>query len=267
MNEKGLVKQLNEKENYEFSDLTSIMALLRSEAGCPWDREQTHVSIRENFIEETYEVIEAIDNGNRELLCEELGDVLLQVVFHSQIEAESGNTFDINDVINGICKKLIHRHPHIFGDVRVNNTDEVLNNWDSIKNEEKKRETVTSKLRAVPHQLPALMRAEKIGKKAKCYDFASADEAMKKVNEEKFELDSAIEKGDRDNIEEEMGDLLLSLVSLCRKLDIKPENALNRASDKFIYRFERAENEIISSGKRINDMKYDEIHEIWSKNK
>jgi len=174
-------------ERYGFDELVLVMELLRGEGGCPWDIEQTHKSIRKDFIEETYEVIEAIDTEDPVLLREELGDVLLQVAFHSQIEREEGR-FDIYDVTNDICAKLIHRHPHVFGEVKVNNSDDVLVNWDKIKGEEKHRETLTDKLRAIPPMLPALMRAQKVGKKASFFDFETADAVFDKLYEEYSEL-------------------------------------------------------------------------------
>ncbi len=266
MNREEKIKALNTAERYTYEDLLTVVELLRAPGGCPWDAEQTHKSIREDLIEETYEVIEAIDAEDNALLCEELGDVMLQVVFHAQIERESG-TFDMNDVLTGICSKLIHRHPHVFADLSVENSTEVLANWDKIKSEEKQRETVTSKLRAIPRQLPALMRAAKVGKKAKCFDFANADEVLIKLEEEKNELVEAKESGDHDRIEEEVGDLLLTVASLCRKLDIKPENALNRATDKFIDRFEKIENELLSKGLLPENMSMSELDAIWDKNK
>ncbi len=266
MNREEKIKALNAADRYTYDDLLTVVELLRAPGGCPWDAEQTHKSIREDFIEETYEVIEAIDNEDGTLLCEELGDVLLQVVFHAQIEREEGN-FTMNEVINGICAKLIHRHPHVFADLSVENSTEVLANWDKIKSEEKQRETVTSKLRAIPRQLPALMRAAKVGKKAKCFDFADADAVLVKLEEEKNELIEAKESGDRDRIEEEIGDLLLTVTSLCRKLDIKPENALNRATDKFIDRFEKIETELLAQGLVPENMSMTELDAIWDKNK
>lgn len=266
MNREEKIKKLNDNEHYSFDDLLTVVELLRAPGGCPWDAEQTHESIREDFIEETYEVIEAIDNGDRDLLCEELGDVLLQVVFHAQIEREAG-VFDINNVLDGICSKLIHRHPHVFGEISVENSDEVLINWDKIKSEEKQRETVTSKLRSIPRQLPALMRAEKVGKKAKCFDFKDADEVLAKLEEEKLEVIEAKASGDRDKIEEELGDLLLTVTSLCRKLDVKPENALNRATDKFINRFESIEIELSQKGLVPENLTMAQLDDIWNKNK
>ncbi len=260
------IAYLLSKEKYDFYDLVILVEVLRSEKGCPWDREQTHKSIRKDFIEETYEVIEAIDTENPELLCEELGDVLLQVVFHAGIEKEE-RRFDIDDVSNGICKKLIHRHPHVFGDVVAENSDKVLSNWEQIKSEEKERVTVTDKLRAIPPMLPALMRAEKVGKKANCFDFADADEVMDKVCEELSELSDAINEGNAQNIEEEMGDLLLTVTSLCRKLKIDPELALCRATDKFIDRFEYVEKTVLEQGKELENITNEELNRIWDENK
>lgn len=266
MNREEKIERLNRSENYCFADLVEIVSLLRAPGGCPWDMEQTHESIRSDFIEETYEVIEAIDNKDRDLLCEELGDVMLQVVFHAGIETDAG-TFTVNDVIDGICKKLIHRHPHVFGHVSVNNSAEVLTNWDIIKSEEKQRETVTSKLRSIPRQLPSLMRAQKVGKKAKCFDFSDANAVFDKLDEEKKELIEAAASGDQEKINEEAGDLLLTVTSLCRKLNVNAEEALSNATDKFINRFETVENEVILSGKDINSVNMEELDEIWNKNK
>ena len=262
MSVKERAAQLAAKGKYEFSDLVEIMVILRSEDGCPWDREQDHHSIRDDLIEETYEVIEAIDTDDPVLLREELGDVMLQVVFHARIEEEK-NSFDINDVANDICAKLIHRHPHVFGDINVRGSSEVLSNWEKIKSDEKERKTVTDKLRSIPPMLPALMRAAKVGKKASCFDFATADDVMDKIAEEMVEVSDAMESGVQSDIEEEIGDLLLSVTSLCRKLGVKPEDALNRATDKFIDRFEKIENAVIDSGRNINEMNMTELDAIW----
>ena len=266
MNREEKIKYLKDAKHYNFYDLVSVVEILRAPGGCPWDAEQTHKSIREDFIEETYEVVEAIDNDDKDLLCEELGDVMLQVVFHACIETEKG-TFQINDVINGICRKLIHRHPHVFADVSVDGTEQVLSNWDKIKSEEKHRETVTSKLKSVPRQLPALMRAEKVGKKAKCFDFPNAESVFVKLEEEKNELYGAYQNGDAQSVEEELGDLLLTVTSLSRKLGVRSENALNKATDKFIDRFEAVENEVIAEKLDINELSVTELDAIWDKNK
>ncbi len=266
MNREDIIKELLEKDAYGFSDLVEIVKLLRGEGGCPWDREQTHTSIRNDFIEETYEVIEAIDTQNPTLLQEELGDVLLQVVFHAQIAAED-RQFVIDDVTNEICHKLIHRHPHVFADVNADNSETVLKNWEAIKSDEKSRKTVTDKLTAIPHMLPALMRATKVGKKASCFDFPDTESVMDKISEELVEVSEAMESGNKEAISEEIGDLLLSITSLCRKLDVDAEEALVRATDKFISRFQAIENEVIAQNRDIKECSLQELDTIWEKNK
>lgn len=264
MNREEKIKKLLGAEHYSVDDLCLIMEVLRGEGGCPWDREQTHKSIRRSFIEETYEAVEAIDNEDTELLREELGDVLLQVVFHSQIEAEAGS-FAFGDVADDICRKLIHRHPHVFGDISLNTPDEVLVKWDAIKNEEKQRQTITERLRAVPRVFPALMRAEKVGKRACCFDFPDASSVMDKVYEEADEVREAMSAGDAGKIDEEIGDLLLTVTSLARKAGVDPEASLMRATDKFISRFEKIENKAIEQGYNINAMTMDELDKMWDK--
>ena len=228
------------------------------------DREQTHKSIRRDFIEETYEVIEAIDTDNPVLLREELGDVLLQVAFHTDIEKEQGR-FTLNDVANDICVKLIHRHPHVFGDVVAETSDKVLNNWEVIKSEEKERKTVTDKLTAIPPMLPALMRADKVGKKASCFDFPNAESVILKVKEELAELEEAMAQNNAQNIEEELGDLIFSVVSLSRKLGFESEVVLNKATDKFIKRFATLEEAVIAEGKDITKLDMAELDAIWDR--
>ena len=232
---------LEKKSPYTFDDLVTVVELLRSEGGCPWDMEQTHKSIRNDFIEETYEVIEAIDTEDPVLLREELGDVLLQVVFHARIEQEQD----------------------VFGTVEVENSAEVLKNWEAIKGEEKQRVTVTDKLRAIPPMYPALMRAQKVGKKAACFDFGSADEVYKKLDEEIAEVKAAAETGDQAAVEEELGDLLLTVTSLARKLGVKSEEALFHATNKFIDRFEKVENAVIAAGKDMDTLTMAELDAIW----
>ncbi len=257
------VRYLLEKNTpYTFDDLVTVVELLRSEGGCPWDREQTHKSIRNDFIEETYEVIEAIDTEDPVLLREELGDVLLQVVFHARIEQEQ-DVFSMAEVSNDICAKLIHRHPHVFGTVEVENSAEVLKNWEAIKGEEKQRITMTDKLRAIPPMYPALMRAQKVGKKAACFDFGSADEVYKKLDEEIAEVKAAAASGDQAAVEEELGDLLLTVTSLARKLGVKSEEALYHATNKFIDRFEKVENAVTAAGKDMETLTMAELDEIW----
>ena len=255
------IRMLN-KERYSFGDLVDIVRMLRGEGGCPWDREQNHKSIRDDFIEETYEVIEAIDTEDPELLREELGDVLLQIVFHAGISSDD-DQFNIDDVTDEICRKMIYRHPHVFGNVNADTSEEVLRNWEKLKSEEKKRATVTDKLNAIPRQLPALMRATKVGKKASCFDFPDKESVIKKLYEEISELESAINNGDKDNMYEEMGDLLLTITSLCRKIDVNAERALNDATDKFICRFDKVEKKVIEENKDIKNMENSELDNIW----
>ena len=248
-------------EKYGFDDLVDIVEILRGEGGCPWDREQTHKSIRKDFIEETYEVIEAIDTDDPVLLREELGDVMLQVVFHTQIEREAGR-FDIDNVSNDICAKLIHRHPHVFGDLKLDNSADVLVNWDKIKGVEKQRNTLTDKLRSIPPMLPALMRAQKVGKKASFFDFESTEAVYEKLYEEIAEIKDAESRGE-EALKEEVGDLLLTVTSLARKLGVDSEQALYNATNKFIDRFEMVENTVIEQGKNVEDMSMTELDEIW----
>lgn len=259
---KEKIEYLVNAEDYGFEDLVLIMQLLRAEGGCPWDMEQTHKSIRKDFIEETYEVIEAIDTDDPRLLREELGDVLLQIAFHSEIEREEGR-FDIYDVTNDVCAKLIHRHPHVFGEISVENSEEVLVNWDKIKGEEKHRDTLTDKLRAIPPMLPALMRAQKVGKKASFFDCDTADAVIAKLYEEAEEVKDAIARGDKEDISEEIGDLLLTVTSLARKAGVDSEEALYNATNKFIDRFEKVENAVISQDKTVENMTMSELDEVW----
>ena len=257
------VRYLLEKNAaYTVDDLITVVEILRSEGGCPWDREQTHKSIRNDFIEETYEVIEAIDTEDPVLLREELGDVLLQVVFHARIEEEQ-DVFSMNEVANDICQKLIHRHPHVFGTVEVEDSAEVLRNWESIKSDEKSRVTVTDKLRAIPPMYPALMRAQKVGKKAACFDFGTTEEVYAKLDEEIAEVKAAAESGDPNAISEELGDLLLTVTSLARKLGVKSEEALYHATNKFIDRFEQVENAVLAEGKDMESLTMPELDAIW----
>ncbi len=256
------MQNILQKQAYNADDLVTIVELLRGEGGCPWDREQTHQSIRNEFIEETYEVIEAIDKGDAALLREELGDVLLQVAMHAQMEREEGRcTFD--DIANDICLKMIHRHPHVFGSVQADTSDEVLKNWEVIKSEEKSRKTVTDKLNSIPRQLPALMRAVKVGKKAAVLDFPHAESVACKVEEELAEVRAAVAAGDAALIEEEIGDLLLSVASLARHLHVDAEQALTNATDKFITRFSAVEKAVAERGATMDAVDAATLDEIW----
>ncbi|CBZ05435.1 nucleoside triphosphate pyrophosphohydrolase [Clostridium botulinum] len=254
--------------NYDFMDLLDIMDKLRGEDGCPWDREQTHVSLKKYLIEESYEVIEAIDNKDVDMLIEELGDVLLQVVFHSQIGKEDG-FFEIKDVIQSICDKMINRHPHVFSDLEINNSIEVLENWDKIKSKEQGTETYTDSIRHIAKTLPALMRADKVQKKASKvgFDWDNIEDAMKKIIEEYKEIEDVYKSKNKVKILEEIGDLLFSVVNVARFLDIDPENALNYSIDKFINRFQYIEDEAISMGRQLDNMSLEEMDKLWKEAK
>lgn len=257
-----------QKNNYNINDLIDIVRLLRGEGGCPWDREQTHESIKSDFIEETCEVIEAIDLKDTDLLREELGDVLLQVVFHCRIEEEN-KSFTFDDICDGICKKLIIRHPHVFGEVTVNSTGDVLKNWDSIKMQTKGQETYTETLESVAKSLPALMRAQKVGKRAMRagMDFRTADDAIACISAEKAEFDEAVASGDKAHIEEEIGDLLFSCVNASRHLGIDAEQALKNATEKFIKRFAVTEKLVREENTDMKSMPIEELDIYWNKAK
>ncbi|MCR5150648.1 MAG: nucleoside triphosphate pyrophosphohydrolase, partial [Clostridiales bacterium] len=201
------------KSCYNFGDLVRIISLLRQPGGCPWDAEQTHESIKKNLIEETYEVIEAINKKDTGLLLEELGDLLMQVVMHAQFEAEK-SSFSIEDVCDGICKKLIIRHPHVFGELKADNTAQALGNWEKIKMQTKGYKTVSESINSVPKELPALMRATKIQKKAADigFDWDSVEGAYSKISEEVEELKEAALTGDKQRTADELGDVLFSVV-------------------------------------------------------
>lgn len=250
------------KEKYTYEDLLEIMRILRCPEGCVWDREQDHKSIRRSFIEETYEAVEAIDNDDPVLLQEELGDVLLQVVFHAQIEAEAGR-FTMDDVADGICKKMIYRHPHVFGSVEVKNSDEVLTNWDALKQKEKHQKSTTETLESVARSLPGLIRAEKVQHKAAKvgFDWDEVSGALDKVREETAEVARAI-NGDGDP-SEELGDLLFAVVNVARFLKTDPEDALNRTTDKFIRRFAQVEQAAKDAGRSLSEMSLAEMDALW----
>lgn len=230
------------KDTYDINDLIHIMRILRAPDGCPWDRVQTHESIRQNFIEETYEAVEAIDKGDSPLLKEELGDVLMQVIFHSLMEEEAGR-FDFNDVCSDVCQKLIIRHPHVFGNIEADTPQEVLKNWDAIKMRTKSQKSNADSVDDVARSLPALMRAQKVQKRSakSGMDFRSAEEAAVKVPEEQRELFAAIDSGDQAKIEEELGDMLFSVVNIARFAGVDAEQALTRSTDKFAKRFRAVE--------------------------
>lgn len=256
------LQQILGKTAYNVEDLVTIVELLRLPGGCPWDREQTHKSLRRDFIEETYEVIEAIDNEDPALLREELGDALLQIVMHARIEEEEGRT-NFQEIAGDVCRKMIHRHPHVFGEGKADSVLEVLSNWEKIKSEEKSRNTVTDKLNAIPRQLPALMRAAKIGKKATVLDFPSVEAVIGKVREELLEVEEALEAKNNEQVLEEIGDLLFAAANLARLSGVEPEEALTRATDKFVARFAAVEACAKESGRDLMSMSDEEKDVLW----
>lgn len=256
------------KNCYNFNDLVGIMRVLRAPGGCPWDAEQTHQSIKKNLIEETYEVIEAINKDDKVLMEEELGDLMMQVVFHAQMEDELGN-FNIDNVCDGICKKLIVRHPHIFGTGSASTVDEVLTNWENIKMQTKGQKTVSESIDSVPKELPALMRAEKVQKKAAKvgFDWPDVTGAFDKIKEETAELEKAINSGDSENISEELGDLLFSVVNVSRFVKTDAEEALTAATDKFAARFRQVEQLAAERNIDMNTAGLKVLDELWDEAK
>ena len=256
------------KERYSTEDLLFIMKALRSPEGCPWDREQTNSSIRTNFIEETSEAIEAIDNGDDNALCEELGDVLMQVVFHAQMASED-NRFSYDDVVDGVCKKLIVRHPHVFGDGEANDAAAVLKTWDAIKRQTKGTAEQSTLLRNLPRALPALMRAAKVQNRAARvgFDWPTIDGALNALESETAELKAAIAEGDKDHIDEEFGDLLFSCVNAARHLGIDAEQALTASTEKFIRRFSKTEELVSLDLLNMPDLDIEQLDVYWEQAK
>ena len=263
-----MVENFNFKGRYDVNDLIDIVKILRSPGGCPWDIEQDHKSIRRDFLEETYEVIEAINKEDRDGLLEELGDVLLQVVFHTQIEREK-NSFDLNDVADGVCKKMIERHPHVFGNVNAETSEQVLENWDVIKKQTKQQKSQTESMLSIPREFPALMRADKVQKKAAKvgFDWDSVEGALDKVSEELGELKDAITMGVVDNANEELGDLLFSVVNVSRFISVDSEEALTKATDKFIDRFSKVEKMAEEKGINMKETELSELDKLWDEAK
>ena len=256
------------KDKYNVYDLVDVIRALRSEGGCPWDIEQTHESIKKNLIEETYETIEAINKGDAEMLREELGDVLMQVVFHAQIEDEKG-VFNIDDVADENCKKMIERHPHVFGEINVNSVDDVLTNWDAIKRKTKGQKTTSQAIDSVPRELPALMRADKIQSKAAKagFDWTQVDGALERLYEEIGELKEAIANGNKDEISDELGDVLFSAVNVSRFVKVDAEEALTSSTDKFIGRFKKVEKLAEERGIDLKTSSLEVLDELWDEAK
>ncbi len=249
-----------------FESLVEVIATLRGENGCPWDREQTHTSLKSTLIEETYETVEAIDSGNPDKLKEELGDLLLNIMLQAQIAAENNN-FDIYDVIDTLTEKLIRRHPHVFGDVNVENAEDVVKNWEAIKSQESGYEDRKSVLDGIPNALPALLRGQKIQKRVARvgFDWDNISDVVAKVDEELTEVKESLPTNDTEAIEMEIGDLLFAVVNLCRFIDLQAEETLRKSNRKFITRFKRMENELEKQGKTLTDQTLTELDEIWEK--
>ena len=249
-----------------FTELVEVMARLRAPNGCPWDREQTHATLKPYLLEETYEALEAIDIGDDDELCKELGDVLLQVVFHAQIAAEE-NRFGIEEVARAIVDKLIRRHPHVFADVEVDGSEQVLQNWEQIKKQERQElgDATPSLLDGIPKQLPALMRAQRMQARVsrQGFDWDQIAGPLDKVEEEFAELRQAWASGETPAIEDEFGDLLFALVNTGRFLNVDSEQALRQSTDKFERRFRALEEAVRTSGREISALSLQELDAIW----
>ena len=250
-------------ERYGIEDLRRIMEILRAPDGCPWDRVQTHQSIRRNMLEEAYEVAEAIDQDDTENLKEELGDVLLQVVFHSSM-AQQENRFTFDDVVDGVCKKLVFRHPHLFGDVVAKDSEGALSAWEASKQAEKGQKTATDTLNGVARSLPGLMRAEKLQSKAAKagFDWKDISPALDKLEEEVGELRQAV--SEQSNVEEELGDVLFAAVKVGRFAGLDSEQALQNTCEKFIRRFSYVEK---NAEKPMKEMELSELERLWQESK
>ena len=261
MNEGAERMKNSEKIKSEFTKLVQIMERLRGEKGCPWDREQTYESLRQYLLEETYEVLELIDSGNYDELKNELGDLLLQVIFQSRIAEEEGR-FTILDVLERINQKLIHRHSNVFGDVKVRNAEEQTVNWEKMKKKEDKDRSVID---GVPKQLSALLYAYRIQAKASTvgFDWENAHQLWEKVDEELKELKQAVHRQQPEEIEMEFGDLLFTLVNLSRFINVNPEDALRKSIQKFSDRFRQMEREVINSNNSLDSMNLEEMDQIW----
>lgn len=257
-----------QKKYYNMNNLIAIMERLRNKDGCPWDIKQTHDSLKPYLIEEAYEVLEAIDLEDDVLLEEELGDLLLQVVFHSQI-AKERDIFSIKDVIRGICEKLVYRHPHVFMDLKVDDYEGALNSWEERKRQEKQIDSNTEAMASVPKQLPALMRADKIQKKAAKvgFDWDNPKDVINKVHEELQELLEAQEKGNPSEVKEEGGDLLFAVVNLLRFYDVEPEDALKSTIEKFVKRFSYIEEKAKIMGQELENMNLQQMDILWEESK
>lgn len=257
-------RELTKLERYGFDELNRVIHILRSPGGCPWDRKQTHETLRTNLVEEAYEAVDAIDREDMDALYDELGDVLLQIVLHAEIAREHGD-FTIGDVTTAITHKMIFRHQHVFGSAKADTADEVLDLWQKVKKAERHQQTQAEVLRSVTRSLPALMRAEKVQKRAADvgFDWENARAAFYKIGEEAEELSRAVEDGG--GVEEEAGDLLFAVVNVLRLLKLDPEIALNRATDKFTARFAEMERLILADGKSLAEMTLADMDAYWDR--
>lgn len=246
------------------SRLLEVMDTLRRE--CPWDREQTFDTLRNNTIEETYELADAITEKNMEGIKEELGDLLLHVVFYSKLGEEQG-AFDYTDVANGVCDKLIYRHPHVYGDIHADTPEQVKQNWEALKLRKKNRKGGT--LGGVPVSLPSMVKAFRIGEKAAAtgFDWEKKEDVWDKVKEELMEVDAEIKADNKSNLEAEMGDLFFALINACRLYGIDPEAALERTNKKFIHRFNHMESRAEQSGKSLHELSLNQMEEYWQEAK
>ena len=255
-----------QKEHYDLADFRQVIEILRHPGGCPWDQEQTHQSIRRNLLEEAYEAAEAIDTENTTLLQEELGDVLMQVVFHADIESDAGR-FTIDDVCDGVVKKLLFRHPHVFGSQREDSPESVLVSWDKLKRQEKGQKTVADSMDSVARSLPGLWRAEKLQNKAASagFEWPDVQGALDKLEEEVAELRRAVEEdGD---VPEELGDVLFAAVKVGRFCACDPEDAVNGTCEKFIRRFRAVENGAAAQGREVSQLSLEEMTALWNEAK
>lgn len=266
--ERRRVTRLISKKNFSFNDARKLVEILRGEKGCPWDREQTHESIRANAVEEAYELADAINRQNREDIIEELGDILLQFLLHAQIAVQEGE-FTFEDVYNHLCNKLISRHTHVFGADSAQNAQKALATWEENKLKAHNYGGQTEYLRQVPFTSPALLRAQKVQNRAakSGMDFADAKGAFAKVEEELKETAAATQSGTVFDTEEEVGDLLFSCVNVARFLSVDAETALSSATQKFISRFEKVENVLKCEGKEIKDASPQKLDELWEQAK
>ena len=252
------------KEKYDLNDFIRIIDVLRGPGGCPWDIKQTHESLKVNAVEEAWEVVDAIDEGSAAHLREELGDLLMQVIFHASIEKERGG-FTLDDVADEAVKKLVHRHPHVFADVKADTPEEVLTNWDAIKRADRGQQSTASVMDGIPKGLPGLMRSQKIQNKAGKlgFDWPDVSGAMDKLREEVGELQEGIDAGDVENIKEEIGDALFSVVNVARFFKVDSEECMHAACAKFIRRFRYLEEGAARRGLRLEDMSLGQMEEIY----